>query len=312
MVRTAIGLLAVILVLGAAGAARAQANAIMIGIDAVPEGNEATSLGAIQDCVSIAPGGTAEIDVYVRGVPGGDGEGLSAFGFNLGFDPAVIHATAVDSELMLAAGGQSGFLTFMDGDGNGGKPNDPLPATTGNLRMDVADLSATGEAGDGVLSRITLSAVAAGSSPITLSNVTLYEPAHLDAATPTVVTYEDVGIADGATVVVGGTCEGQSDPASVPTKIPAASPQSATATPGARASGGASATPGATPSRGASATPARGSGAATPAAAGAKEDDSGGGAWTALAALGAVGALVAFAAGAGVAISKRRRKENGA
>ncbi len=122
---------------------------------------------------------TLNIDVTVDSVPPYDGGtftgGIAGFGFNLLFDGSVINVIAVnpggDSETLIAAGGARSPFDIIDSDADAGSSSDGLPATTGNLRVDMGDLSTNFESGAGVLARLTLVGVDSGSSALTLDVV---------------------------------------------------------------------------------------------------------------------------------------------
>ena len=142
------------------------------GFDADPTGNSATSLGTIDACRAVGPGETFQVDVWVRDIPAPVGftNGVIGFAFNVLFDPAVVHMTGFDRDQLLAAGGPISPFEIIDAnfEGPGGNP-DPLPATTGNFRIDLVDLSNQNiESGSGVLARLTFQAVGAGRTTLQL------------------------------------------------------------------------------------------------------------------------------------------------
>ncbi len=200
----------VVLVLSAALllAFRAQAAGAvppinMVAVDTDTSGNTATSLGTIQACSSLAFGATLDIDVAIDSVPSVDtvtkSGGVAGFAFNLTFNPSVLKVTAVnDSFLIEAAGGVLRF-EMIDANVYGGTNADPLPATTGNLRVDFANLGPNPTSGAGVLSRISLQAVGSGISVLTLSNVEVLD-ANTNSYTVTNV--------NGGAVSGGGPCQG--------------------------------------------------------------------------------------------------------
>ncbi len=123
---------------------------------------------------------TLMVDVTVDSIPGFDPGsetgGLSSFGFNLHFDPGKVAILGVnpggDSDTLLAASGQRTPFDVIDGDASIGPEADSLPAVTGNLRVDMGDLSTSNvESGSGVLARLVLVGVASGVSYLELSDV---------------------------------------------------------------------------------------------------------------------------------------------
>jgi hypothetical protein len=198
MIRVALAI-AVATLIGVATLSHARAQeSITVGIDADPSGNAAQSLGDIQDCRTVAEGGSFEVDVFVQGIPPGtaQGGGIAGFGYSLLFDPTVLQVTAVNNEFLLYAAGSTAPFEVIDGDGTAGSNTDPLPATTGNLRVDLGDVSTNIESGDGVLSRLTLRAVGAGSTVLSLSPAEIFDGSAEEYAS----------VSQNATVAVGGSC----------------------------------------------------------------------------------------------------------
>jgi hypothetical protein len=152
--------------------------------------NTATQLTVSPDWVTI-PDATSKyrvlpalyVDVTVDAVPpydsGMGSGGLSGLGFNLSFDPAVVSVIGVnpggDSDILLAAGGYRNAFGVIDADAVAGPPADDLPATTGNLRVDLGDLTHNVESGAGVLARLLLVGVASGRSDLTLASVDIFD-----------------------------------------------------------------------------------------------------------------------------------------
>lgn len=183
------------------------------GLDVDPAGNEASSVQAIESCRSVNVGDTFEIDTYALGVPpqtADDPEaGLAGFSYNLHFDPNVLNVTAVNNNLMVVIRPDPIPYEVIDANATNGVEPDALPATTGNLRVDFADINPEArEGGDGVLTRLTLKAVAAGSSELTLQD-DLYEnfPAPTLIAGPPAGAPFFVNSVRNAVVVVGGSCD---------------------------------------------------------------------------------------------------------
>ncbi len=144
------------------------------GLDLDPAGNSALELGTIESCRSVASGSTFEVDVWVKGIPPASSQGTDSIvgtSYNLHFDPAVLRATAVNFEdFMIATGDHIPFI-WIDGDAtDNSSVKDPLPATTGNLRAEFADLSQIYESGNGVMSRVTLEAIGPGTTELILQD----------------------------------------------------------------------------------------------------------------------------------------------
>ena len=129
------------------GPGQAQVS-ISLGVDAVTEGNTATSLSGIQDCVEVQVGGVFVVDAYIRDV-----QGLIAWELAVGFDPAILEVTGHNNRL---------FLSSASFDAS-----DPIPDSDGEHFLAVATLGRS-SSGSGVLARVTFRAKAAGRSPATI------------------------------------------------------------------------------------------------------------------------------------------------
>ena len=238
MVRAAVVAAAVVLVSSVTATVALQAQQTVIaGIDVDTAGNQADSLGDIQNCRTVEQGDTFQIDVFAMAVPpSSDGAGgVTGFSYNLLFDPEVVEVTAVDNNLLLTVEGVAIPFEVIDTDPEGGTSSDPLPATTGDLRVDFADLSKDAESGDGTLSRLTLKAVGSGLSNLFLSPVEIFD---LSAEVyPNVV--------ENAAVAVGEPCTPPRLTAPQADRIPA--DQATSATSGQDGGGETLNTPGATP-----------------------------------------------------------------
>jgi hypothetical protein len=206
----------VVLIFSATAAFAFQAEqGIEVSIDVDPEGNSANSLGANDACISVEPGESFEIDITVRGVEPLNvvtenyiAEGLAGFEYNFHFDPAVVHVTSVENNFMLKP--LSPFERIVPNYTAGADPG-PLPATTGNLRVTYLDASTEYETGDGILTRLTLQAVGAGTTTLTVNSDLEPEPA--PAVYATFGFAYPVNTLQPALISVGEACE----QASVPT-----------------------------------------------------------------------------------------------
>jgi hypothetical protein len=197
----------------------ANSASVQVAIDTDTTGNSANALGPTEAC-NAAPlqvGDTINVDVVVKGVPQfhaepSPGDGIQGFGFNLLFDPQILQVDAVhipDGPTIVAASGNASLTYTVDYDYSTEQIDGP-PGTTGDVRVDVADLNPHYEAGDGVLARVTLRARAVGASRVDLRSgrTTVYDAASQARAYPADVS--------NATIVVGsGSCE--STPAAFPT-----------------------------------------------------------------------------------------------
>ncbi|MEX0683182.1 MAG: cohesin domain-containing protein [Dehalococcoidia bacterium] len=228
---SASAVVATILVYAATSAAPAPIN--RVAVDANITGNSANAIGTTETCISISNGASTTIDIIVDSVPPFSGPpnnegGLVGFNFALGYDPAKLNVAASTS---IALGGTGFDLGESD-----------YPDTNGDFIVGFADFSSNYESGSGVLSRITVQAVGAGTSALTLSNVTI-----ADADNPA-NEYTIQNILAGE-VRVGSACQGGSATATAsPTSTP-----SVTASPTATPTPSPTATP--TPSPTATGTP---------------------------------------------------------
>ena len=187
-----------------------QLPEVNAGLDAQPEGNTATSLGTIDSCVSVAQGDEFQVDLFVQDVPPADAgfAGLGGIAYNLRFDPAVVNVSAVDNNQVLTAEGEPTLIENIDADWVASEATsidfDPLPSTGGNLYVSVGIISPEQifPDGDGVVSRLTLTAVGAGTTVLSMADGQRPGPKVLDA-TGDVYPLGTVAYAE---VVVGGDC----------------------------------------------------------------------------------------------------------
>jgi hypothetical protein len=126
----------------------APASSIIIALDTMPAGNSATSVGSVQSCVSVDPGDTFDVDVVVTEV-----QDLAGFQVRLNFDPEVVQIEGRQANFLLGEGGlEAGDIDF--------------PVTNGSWYYGYTNLPARN--GSGVLVRITLKALASGSTRLSL------------------------------------------------------------------------------------------------------------------------------------------------
>jgi len=212
-----IGLLTILLVvaigwLSSSQTAGAQTNSFiaLMAIDADPTGNTATSLGEIDSCVSATVGSEIEVDLVVDQIP--EDRLMASFQIEIGYDPAILEAVAVDNDQLLGAEGSYEPFEAL---------TDPLPDSDGALTVSSLDLAsdaltfANMENGPGVISRVTFRAIAEGTSVVrpNLDPGFVY-PAILDTDSE-VVSVRKIAP---AAIVVGGDCEADSAPP--PTEYP--------------------------------------------------------------------------------------------
>lgn len=139
---------------------RASQESTTVGVDSDSTGNEATSLGEIDACVSVAVGQTFDVDVFVTDVAD-----LAAWQATFGYEPSVLQVVGTNVDLFLASD-QPGRLLDL---------SEVVPDQDGSYGFRVADMTpgAAGHYGSGVLARVTLEALTAGSSFLTLDEIIL-------------------------------------------------------------------------------------------------------------------------------------------
>ena len=175
-----------------------------------PSGNSATEVGPIETCNVIGTvGGTLTIDVVVDEIDAADP--VIAYQFALIYDSTFVKVTGLDNAQLLAANPGSGiFIDFSD----------TPPDTDGSFLVANADFSiqvipSPHETGEGVLSRIELTGVSAGVSPLILTPV----PSGLIAVVREVdsisLVTASTQLVDGAVAVGSGACT-DSDSDTVP------------------------------------------------------------------------------------------------
>ena len=133
---------------------------IVIGVDADPAGNTATSLGPIESCVSVSTGDTFEVDVFVMDVVD-----LLAWETYFVYDNAIISIVDHDMQMFQAANDGSNVFDVSEN----------LPDLDGRYRLSGADIGdpPTPDSGSGVLASLTLKASGPGLSPARLASVDL-------------------------------------------------------------------------------------------------------------------------------------------
>lgn len=137
-----------------AGRGSAQ-EGLAVGVDANPSGNTATSLGAIDQCVSVTKGDTFKLDVFITNV-----DNLLAWETYFSFDGSIVNVTDLDVQLFQAANANSDVFNASES----------LPSSGGLYRLGAIDFGQppSPDSGSGVLARLTLKAVGAGISPAIL------------------------------------------------------------------------------------------------------------------------------------------------
>ena len=135
---------------------------VTFGIDADASGNTATSLGPIDDCVSVPSGSTFDVDIFVTDVTD-----IAGWQAALTYDPAVVTVADAKVDLFLAADPESDVTNLSD----------YPPDSDGDFLFAVGDLRERGgEDGSGVLARVSLEAVGVGVSSLDLQEIVIAGP----------------------------------------------------------------------------------------------------------------------------------------
>jgi hypothetical protein len=135
---------------GAGGAAAADPS---LAIDAGTQGNTATSVGTIENCVAVKTGDEFQMDVVVENI-----SDLLAWETHLDYDPAIVEVTDQNVKLFQQANAGSSVI-----DVSGRVPDD-----SGLHALSAFDSSdpPTPDSGSGILARVTFKALASGTSRI--------------------------------------------------------------------------------------------------------------------------------------------------
>lgn len=206
-----VGVTAVLLAAGLAvpeGKTAAQ-SPVTLAVDADPTGNTATSLGSIEDCLSVDNGATLEVDIVITNV-----ENLLGWEAFFEYDEAILEVTDVDVRQFQMANPKSNVINASE----------PLPDRDGVFLAAAADPRSV-DSGSGVLARLTLQAIGTGISPAALP--TLAPGVGPTLAALTYGSVEHIGDNDGDNVFDGETTPAQiavGVPCSVVTPTPSPTP----------------------------------------------------------------------------------------
>lgn len=157
LIASTIAAIAAVAVTGLALVAPAEAAGPRFAIDAGTQGNTATSVGKIENCVQVKKGDRFQMDVVVQDVTD-----LLAWDVPIDFDPKVVIIVDQDVKMFQQANEGSQVLDLS------GK----LPDDSGFhsiAAFDSADPNSP-DSGSGVLARITFQAVGPGTSPVRFGN----------------------------------------------------------------------------------------------------------------------------------------------
>jgi YVTN family beta-propeller protein len=146
-------------------ASPAAAISVDVDIDDNDDGtadNTATSLGTIDPCISVRKGATFDVDIVMT-----DAADLKVWNVTFRYEPSVVNVTDRDVQMLLAANAASQVKDHSYGDPGLGGAYDLLTS-------DVSDEAGAHESGSGVLARLTLRAVASGTSRVTVEDPLLF------------------------------------------------------------------------------------------------------------------------------------------
>jgi hypothetical protein len=195
----------------------AAQEGVTIGVDTDPTGNTATSLGPIDSCLSVSTGDTFQVDVFVSDVVD-----LLAWETYFVYDMSVINIDSRDVMMFQAANEGSNVFDVSEA----------LPDIDGQYGIATVDLAdpPAPDSGSGVLARLTLKAVGAGVSPLSLSGIDINGDGTIDLGpfltnieAESITDLNDDGFFDGpianAEITVDGACP-SGTPLVSPTLIP--------------------------------------------------------------------------------------------
>lgn len=136
-----------------ASASVSSQSTMMLGVDVSPGANHASSVGAIETCVSHDVGDEFAIDVFVNNVIG-----LTSFDLRLAYDSDVVQVTDADFNFFLVSTPPGGnvFPILFESE---------LP---GRQFIAAAEFQGPADSGSGVLARVSLAAVGKGTSDVSV------------------------------------------------------------------------------------------------------------------------------------------------
>jgi hypothetical protein len=210
--------LAALLILGAAvgldlpSSTLAQ-NGTRLSIDAIPEGDVATSISKVDTCASAEQDDTFDVDLIIENVAD-----LLAWEIGVSYDPKVLEVRDSNSGMFQAANEGSDVVDLSE----------PTPDSDGRYVLQAFDAAdpTSPDSGSGILARITFKAIGPGASELTLDKTDLNDDGTLDRGpllrdvAGEVIGDEDGdtlfdGAAKGAEIRVGEPCPGQATAAAV-------------------------------------------------------------------------------------------------
>lgn len=143
---------------------------VTVAIDVDVTGNDARTVATIDNCERIDSGSELDIDVVLPspGIPAD--VGIKGWQFDLLYDPAIVNVTAENKDLLLVQAPSSSLFAVTNPPDSDG---DYMSAAFDNGAPFQIEPEGVQEVGPGVITRITLSAVAKGSTDLTLADVIL-------------------------------------------------------------------------------------------------------------------------------------------
>jgi hypothetical protein len=204
---------------------------LTLAVDADPTGNTATSVGNIDDCLSVDLGATFDVDIVIENVAN-----LLGWESPFVYDKSILEVVDINVRLFQAANPNSNVINASESP----------PDRDGLFLIGAADVSKATDNGSGVLARLTLQAIGTGVSPASIPQVDFNNDGTPDLG-PTLAALifgaiEHLGDTNGdnlfdgptdhARIAVGLPCTAATPtPTPTPTAVPGQTPEVGTPTP---------------------------------------------------------------------------------
>ncbi len=147
----------------------AEQGPLTLAVDVDPAGNTATSVGTIEDCVSVDVDSTFGVDIAVMNVAN-----LLAWEATFVYDSAVLEVVGADVSLFQAANAGSSVIDASE----------PLPDADGRFFVGGIESGSALDSGSGVLARLTLRAIGPGISAASLPKLDFNDDGVPDHGSP--------------------------------------------------------------------------------------------------------------------------------